>query len=632
MVSLRIEVANIGSFTCRSLFTGPRNAIAWVIAAFLFPLLSFAQAPSTQAGEAVTLRLDSLMAVGMRREHIAGAAFVLVSDGRIVASHGFGFADIATRRRVNPDSTTFGLASTTKLFTAIAAARLARDGRLDLDAPIAPYVSGTPLAGRTEGVTVSKLLTHTAGYDDPTIGSSARAANALLPLNRYLERSLTPPWIAPGSATSYSNLGVALAGHVMSVAANSKYDALVESMVFAPFGMHNSSVAQPLPSPIELQRAVAYSASGDDQAAVPRIFFNDAPASAGFATPHDMGLLMQSLLSPSNPGDSAVAATLFSRRFTNHPALPGMSLGFRESMDGDDIYEHGGDWQDYSNSLYLDRKSRSGLFVVFSNGEGGRTARELWSAVRGTLPARPARFVFTQQTSAPATSRCSDIAGTYRDTRMSRHTLARLGVLTGDVPEVSVKTVAAGITVNGRAYSEFGGGVFQGDSGRTVAFRCEKNGRPTYLFRGIAPASSYRRLDAVDTRAVQGGLLGLAFLGTVLGIFADIRRRRVRTSGLDTAARSIRLLASAAVIVLLLGLLVLLVTTSQWDFQYGVPETIANLQKASPGVAIAVGFAIILSALAVVTAKAKAGIVEIILTISPLLLLLLMFQWNLIAL
>lgn len=591
-----------------------------------------AQVPPAAAGQfsdTTVAALDSAMIAGMRRDHIPGGAYVLVRDGQIVASRGFGLADVTTRRRVNPDSTVFGLASTTKLFTSIAAARLAREGALDLDAPIAPYLSRSSLSDRIEGVTLSRLLTHTAGFDDPTIGSAARSADGLLSLGTYVERAITEPWMRPGTATSYSNAGVALAGHVLALAAGRSFAELIDSTVFVPSGMRGSTVRQPLPASLEGRRAIPYSASGDNQIPVPRIFFNDAPASAGYATPHDVGLLMVGLLSPATPQDSAVAASLFSRRFTNHPAVPGMTLGFRESIDGDGIFEHGGDWQDYSNSLWLDRVSGTGLFAVFSSAEGAATALELWNVVKASLPPRPTRFTFKARSNAAG---CSDIDGTYRDTRMSRHSIAKLGALTGDIREAAIRTVPAGIQLRGQLYRDMGGGVFQSDAGRTIAFRCPEGGRPSHLFLGATPATAYRRIDAAEGRGVQGGVLLLAFIATVGAAIADIRRRRERNGVWDTAPRIARIVASLAAVAFFIAMVFLLVSTDPWDFQYGLPTAIRGVQSISLGVTIVAGIAVILSVLAVVSARARAGILELLLAIPAGLLVLLMLQWNLLVL
>jgi hypothetical protein len=454
----------------------------------------------------------------------------------------------------------------------------------------------------------------------------------VLPLDVYLDRALRAPWIRAGTSTSYSNAGVALAGYVLSIATEVPFPSLVDSLVLVPLGMHSTSLRQPMPEPLERARAIPYEGRAGSPAEVPRIYFNDAPASAAYATPSDIGLLMAALLSPATPHDSAVAASLFSRRFTNHPALPGVTLSFRESMDGDDIFEHGGDWQDYSNSLYLDRKSRTGLFAVFSTGGGTRTATDLWSIVQPVLPKRPARFTFTQPASATRASDCSDVAGTYRDTRMSRNSLAKLGILTGDVRELHVATTAIGIEVGGVQYRDVSGGVYQSDAGRTVAFRCDDELRATHLFRGASPAATYRRLDPGETRAVQGGLLLLALFGTIGGAVADVKRRRVRRTKLDSIARAARVVASAAAVLLLLVLVALLVTTSPWEFQYGLPPGIATLQLGSVALPIATAFAASLTLWAVVKGKAEAGLTEAFLVIPLLLLVLLMFQWNLLVL
>ena len=582
--------------------------------------------PASVATPETIATLDSVMTSGMRRDRIPGGAYVVVSGGRIVASRGFGVSDVSTRRRVNPDSTVFGLASTTKLFTSIAAARLAREGLLDLDAPIAPYLNATPLAERVDGITVSRLLTHTAGLDDPTVGSAARSADRLLPLKSYVERAVTEPWVRPGTITSYSNAGVALAGHVLSLAANRSFEELLDSTVFGPFGMKSSSVRQPLPPAMRARRASPYTASGDNQIPVPPIFFNDAPASAGYSTAHDMGLLMSALLAPATSFDSAVAASLFSRRFTNHPAVPGMTLGFRESIDGDGFYEHGGDWQDFSNSLWLDRASGTGLFAVFSSSEGGATALDLWKVVKATLPGRPSRFTFRARSNAEG---CSELEGTYRDTRMSRHSIAKLGALTGDIREAKIAVAEGGIRMRDQLYRDMGGGVFQSDAGRTIAFRCDDGGRPSHLFFGSTPSTAYRRLDAAESRGVQGGVMLLAFIATVGAVIADVRRRRERNGIWDTAPRAMRIIASLGVIAFFVAMVFLLVSTSPWEFQYGLPPVIRAIQRGSIVLAIAAGVAVILSVIAVVTARARAGILELVLAVPAVLLLLLMFQWNL---
>ena len=85
----------------------------------------------------------------------------------------------------------------------------------------------------------------------------------------------------------------------------------------------------------------------------------------------------------------------------------------------------------------------------------------------------------------------------------------------------------------------FNGGVFKADDGRTIAFRCEDGGEATHLFRGNAPASSYRRIDPGEKRSVQIGLLLFALVASLVAIVVDLKRRRLRNELTDVIARSL---------------------------------------------------------------------------------------------
>jgi CubicO group peptidase (beta-lactamase class C family) len=568
------------------------------------------------------------MSAGMQRLRIAGGAYVLVVQGRIVASRGFGVADTSTLRRIHPDSTTFGLASTTKLLTAIAAARLAHDGVFGIDADIEPYFTQTPMADRVRGATLSRLLTHTAGYDDPTIGSAARTPKDVIPLDRYLDRALTKPWIAPRTVTAYSNAGVALAGRTLELASGMAYPLLIDSAVFIPFGMTRSSVSQPLPPELEAARAIPRNA--------PRIWFNDAPASAAYSTPQDMGRLMSHLLLPQSSADTALANMLFSRRFTNHPALPGVTLGFAETTDGPGTFEHGGDWQDYSSGMYLDRANGIGLFAVFSDGDGGAIARDLWRTLRDAYAGpKPA---YATPPSRMITAECQEHFGTYRDTRMSRHTLGRLGILTGDVRQMVVRINTGVAEIDKRVYREMGGGVVRSDDGRLVAFRCGRGLADTYAFRADQPLTSYVRLTRFETRLAQRLYLCGALIATIVALVFDVKRgpRRgknadgtpARSDALDFIARIARVLAALVILGVALTLGYMLASADPWSFQYGLPARVVQVLGVIRYALIGVAVALVVSLVALIRAKSASGIVQVLLVIPVVVLAGLLYQWS----
>src|SRR5579884_3030147 len=69
------------------------------------------------------------------------AAFVLVKDGKVIFSKGYGYANLEKQTPVNPDRTVFRVASVSKVFTATAVMQLAESGKLDLNRDVNLYLS-----------------------------------------------------------------------------------------------------------------------------------------------------------------------------------------------------------------------------------------------------------------------------------------------------------------------------------------------------------------------------------------------------------------------------------------------------------------------------------------------------------
>jgi CubicO group peptidase (beta-lactamase class C family) len=90
-----------------------------------------------------------------------GAAFAAYHRGQMVVDLWGGVADRTTGRPWEKDTMVL-VYSTTKGATAMCAHRLAQEGRLDIDAPVATYWPEFAQAGK-EQVTVADLLSHRAG-------------------------------------------------------------------------------------------------------------------------------------------------------------------------------------------------------------------------------------------------------------------------------------------------------------------------------------------------------------------------------------------------------------------------------------------------------------------------------------
>lgn len=195
---------------------------------------------------------DQVLTALMGRWGIPGGAIAVVKDGRLVLARGYGYSDAQAKEPVAPDAL-FRIASVSKPITAVAALRLAEQGRLDLDAKAFALLPDlTPPAGATVDarlgtITVRQLLSHVGGWDrdrsgDPMFRSTqiADALGTTPPAGaeaviRYMRGR--PLDFSPGERYVYSNFGYAVLGRVIEQASGQSYGAYVTDVVLRPMGI-----------------------------------------------------------------------------------------------------------------------------------------------------------------------------------------------------------------------------------------------------------------------------------------------------------------------------------------------------------------------------------------------------------
>jgi CubicO group peptidase (beta-lactamase class C family) len=546
-----------------------------------------AAASQAQAVAAV----DSVMRASMSRERLPGATLVVVKDGRVIMERGYGFADLEAQRPVDPQRTLFGVSSISKVFTATAVLQLAAAGRVSLYDDVSRYLRHVRVpADFAQPITLAHLLTHSAGLDERAIGIAARRAEDAVPLAEYLATHLPPRVSPPGLTASYSNHGFALAGLVVEEVTGIPFSRYADTRVLAPLGMSRSSFAQPLPPSLERDRAVAYERRDGRLVRLPRIYFNDAPASALFVTGRDMERFLLAHLSEGASRDSVAARlslpggwldSMRVRRSGHDARLPGLTFGFRERYDsGHRGLDHGGDWQDYSSQLYLLPDARLGLFVAFNAGEGYEAAEEVWrTAVQRLVPPRTGTTAARDGIGEARETALAAFAGTYRVNRHSRSTIAKLGILTGDVAERSVSVEGGRLRALRTTLLPEGRLLFRrADNGELVAFRRDSSGRVSHLFTENGPYAAFDRVAWYDSTTLHlVALLGSLVTLAVVPVALAVRRRRGGRDESDEVSPGARRLALAVSIVALgslFALVALLASSDVWEFQYGVPMAV----------------------------------------------------------
>jgi len=338
----------------------------------------------------LTAFVDSLIPAEMAREQIPGAAFVFVQDGRVVVMRGYGLADVARRRQVDPESTIWRIGSISKVFTATAVMQLVDRGHIELDAPVDRYLRRVAIpATYADPVTVRHLLTHTAGFDEIRPGTQAATADGVLPLDAFLRERLVSVR-PPGRTIAYSTYGLTLAGEMVEEVSGTPFEAFLARNIWKPLGMDHSCITVPA----EWQNAVArgYEVEGDSVVAQAWEWYHTTPASSINATVPDMARFLMAHLG----GGAIKRARILSenaeaemqrQQVTMDAALPGYAIGFSEDyVGGLRVLEHGGNMAGFSSLMVMIPEARAGFFVV-NHIEGSRLRDNLkWALLERYFP------------------------------------------------------------------------------------------------------------------------------------------------------------------------------------------------------------------------------------------------------
>jgi CubicO group peptidase (beta-lactamase class C family) len=230
---------------------------ATAILALTAALTAAAQAPAVPG-------IRSAMQEMIAAHEIAGAVTAVVDRRELVHLDALGFADAAAKRPMTP-GTVFWIASMTKPVTGVAILMLQDEGKLAVTDAVAKYLPEfatlrTP-SGRPADLTIVQVLTHTSGLGEAP-GPAAQQARTLA--------DLVPLWLAapmqyePGERWRYTQSGINAAARIVEVVSGMPFDEFVQTRIFDPLGMRDTTFY-----PDDAQRArlaAAYAKNKEDGA------------------------------------------------------------------------------------------------------------------------------------------------------------------------------------------------------------------------------------------------------------------------------------------------------------------------------------------------------------------------------
>lgn len=507
------------------------------------PVVPQTEAPAANLEDiaGLTAFVDGIMEEDMNRLQIPGAVISIVKDGRIILAKGYGSSNLEHAAPVDPASSMFRIASTTKLFTWTAVMQLVEQGKIDLDTDINTYLKSVTIpASYPEPITMRHLMTHTAGFEEGGVGYQITIDPAKLPgsisetLNKHMLARVRPP----GKMSAYSNYGATLAGMIVEDVSGIPYNDYIQKYIFDPLNMKHSTVVEPLHESFRPSQVVGYKIeNGSFIPGTPTFEGGFRPAGSGTVSAVDMAHFMIVHLQNGKYGDRQIlkpetAAFMHSTAFQLDKRLPGVALGFAEKrVNGLTLISHGGSDPMFNTELFLAPAKQLGIFLSYNGGQGSESAANLVQALFNQY--YPAPEVRQPEFSVSAES-VQKYAGSYQFTRRNISDIdkffnffAQLNVTIAD------NKLSLGSGSEQQLYREIGPNLFQLEGGTDqIGFLTDESGKVTHMLLDMAPEMPLERTPLLDQSKfwliVLGGS-GLIFITALLGPLFSRRKIKAMT-------------------------------------------------------------------------------------------------------
>ena len=375
--------------------------------------------------------LDGLMPTALRTARAPGAVVAIVKDGQVLFEKGYGYADLKTRKPVDPARTLFRPGSTSKLFTWTAVMQLVEQGKVDLDVDVNKYLDFQVPPRDGQPITLRQIMTHRAGFEE-RIKDLVAFDIPETPLAEVLSGNMPARIYPAGTTSAYSNYATGLAGHVVERVSGLAFNDYIERNVFAPLDMKHSTFRQPLPAALKDDMSTGYEES--DKPGKGFEVVNIPPAGSLSATGDDMAHFMIAHLADGRYGDAQIlkpetARTMHTTITRPFPDLNGMALGFyQDNINGHRVIAHGGDLNYFHSDLWLFLDDHVGVFVSVNalgkEGLGEGIRDDVFHEFADRYFPRPEPVQAIDEATAKAHAQV--LAGRYQTTRRGETTFLSL--------------------------------------------------------------------------------------------------------------------------------------------------------------------------------------------------------------
>ena len=294
---------------------------------------------------------------------------LLESDGR---TRVIAFGDPGPGQPALDGNSVFEIGSITKIFTATVLAELVNEGRVKLDDPVQMYLPPNVRMPSRDGkpITLGNLSSQNSGL--PRMPGNFHPGDASNPFADYSVQQLYDFLSGyqltrdPGAQFEYSNLGVGLLGHVLSLRVGKSYEAMERDRVWKPLGMTRTAITL---TPY-MKQHLALGHDGDGKVVPNWDLATLAGAGAIRSTTLDMLRFLSATLHPER--GALERALDFAQQSRAPVTPPNMTIGLNwliQRTPGGTIIWHNGGTGGYRTFVGIDPSRKTGV-VIMTNSNG----------------------------------------------------------------------------------------------------------------------------------------------------------------------------------------------------------------------------------------------------------------------
>ncbi|MET2985128.1 serine hydrolase [Aureibaculum conchae] len=302
---------------------------------------------------------------------------LIAKDNKILFQKAYGYANLA-HKVPNKMETKFGIASMSKMFTAVAIMQLKEQDKLNLDDTVGKILPNYPNKTVRDSVTIHQLLTHTSGLSDFFNDEfEFKAKHTVRSLKDYFDFFKDDSILfTPGSQFSYSNAGYVVLGLIIEELSDKDYYNYVREHIFVPTNMNDTDNYETDSSIDNL--AEGYIKKGENNVWKTSTYMKGAKGSSaggGYTTANDLFNFSIALKNNTLISEESFALMTSSDYGNNY----GYGFGLNNFNDTE-VYGHNGGAHGVSAELDV-YKDKGYTVVTLSN----RSALNGWVEVRSFI-------------------------------------------------------------------------------------------------------------------------------------------------------------------------------------------------------------------------------------------------------